>query len=192
MLQDRQTKRRCVRSWAWQGVTEISSLTLLQSQHLSDLTRKGQPNKVDWGDAQEKAYQTLQTLFANEPILHLPNPKKTYYLRTDASDYGVGAVLMQEHDSRLFSVCYDSKKLSNAEHNYSTIEECLTIVWAPKRFIIFLYVVKFVLQVEHKHLKYVNSAKFSNGRLMDGPCFYKATTSELKLSRDPTMREQTT
>ena len=27
---------------------------------LSDLTQKGQPSKVKWGEAQEKAYQTLK------------------------------------------------------------------------------------------------------------------------------------
>ena len=44
---------------------------------LSDLTRKGQPNRVKWGDAQEKAYQIIKTLLVSEPILHLPNPKKS-------------------------------------------------------------------------------------------------------------------
>ena len=29
---------------------------------LSDLIRKGQPNKVEWGEAQEKAYQTIKFL----------------------------------------------------------------------------------------------------------------------------------
>lgn len=29
---------------------------------LSELTRKGQPGKVEWGDAQEKAYQTIKVL----------------------------------------------------------------------------------------------------------------------------------
>ena len=74
---------------------------------------------------------------------------------------------MQEHDGKLFPVCYASKKLSNAERNYSTIEkECLAIVWALKRFNIYLYGVQFVLQVDHEPSKYVNSAKFSNSRLM--------------------------
>ena len=145
------------------------------SASLSDFTRKGQPNKVDWGDAQEKAYQTLKTLPASKRILHLPDPEETYYLRTDTSDYGVGAVLMQEHDSKLFPVCYASKKLSNAERNYSTIEkECLAIVWALKRFNIYLYKVQFVLQVDHEPLKYVNSAKFSNGRLMRWAMFLQS------------------
>ena len=29
---------------------------------LSDLTRKGQHNKVEWGEAQEKAYQSIKAL----------------------------------------------------------------------------------------------------------------------------------
>jgi len=94
---------------------------------------------VDWGKAQEKAYQTIKTHLTNKPILRLPDPKKHYFLLTDASDNGIGAVLMQEHDGKLFPICYASKKLSNAERNYSTIEkECLAIVWAIRRFHMYL------------------------------------------------------
>ena len=103
---------------------------------LSGLTRNGQPIKVEWGDAQERAYQTGKAHLTSTPILHLPNPSKTYYLKTDASDSGIGAFLMHEHEGELFAVCYASKKLSNAERNYSTIEkECLAIVWESRDFI---------------------------------------------------------
>ena len=91
----------------------------------------------------------------------MPDPGKTYFLQTDASDSGIGAVLMQKHDGNLFQVCYASKKLSSAERNYSTIEkECLAIVWGFKRFHLCLYGVPFVLQTDHEPLKYINSAKF--------------------------------
>ena len=117
---------------------------------LSDLTRKGQPNKVEWSEAQEKAYQTIKSYLTSEPILRLPDPAKTYFLRTDASNNGIGAVLMQTHDEKLFPVCYASKKLSSAERNYSTIEkQCLAIVWGIKRFHLYLYGVPFVLQTDH-------------------------------------------
>ena len=53
---------------------------------LSDLTRKGQPNKVEWGEAQEKAYQSIKALLTKEPVLRLPDSRKTYFLQTDASD----------------------------------------------------------------------------------------------------------
>ena len=93
---------------------------------LSDLTRKGQPNKVEWGEAQEKAYQKIKCYLTSEPILRLPDPAKTYSLRTDASNNGISAVLMRRLGEKLFPVCYASKKLSSAERNYSTIEkECL-------------------------------------------------------------------
>ena len=134
---------------------------------LSDLTQKGQPNKVEWSEAQEKAYQTIKSYLTSEPILRLPDPAKTYFLRTDASNNGIGAVLMQLHDEKLFPVCYASKKLSSAERNYSTIEkECLAIVWGIKRFYLYLYGVPFVLQTYHEPLKYMDSAKYTNARLM--------------------------
>ena len=130
---------------------------------LSDLTQKGQPNKVEWSEAQEKAYQTIKSYLTSEPILRLPDPAKTYFLRMDASSNGTGAVLMQRHEEKLFPVCYASEKLSSAERNYSTIEkECLAIVWGIKRFYLYLYGVPFVLQTDHEPLKYMDSAKHTN------------------------------
>ena len=87
------------------------------------------------------------------------------------------ARLMQKHDEKLFPVCYASKKLSSAERNYSTIEkECLAVVWGTKRFHLYLYGVPFVLQTDHEPLKYMNSAKFANGRLMRWAMFLQSYT----------------
>ena len=142
---------------------------------LSDLTRKGQPSKVGWSDAHEKAYQTIKIILTSDPVLRLPDPEKTFVLRTDASDYGIGAVLMQEHEGKLFPICYASRKLSDAERNYSTIEkECLAVVWGIKRFHMYLYGVRFVLQTDHEPLKYMNSAKFTNNRLMRWAMFLQS------------------
>ena len=124
--------------------------------------------------AQEKAYQTIKFHLTNEPIFRVPDSVKTYYLQTDA---GIGAVLMQKHDEKLFPVCYASNKLSNAERNYSTIEkECQTVVWGFKRFNLYLYGVSFVLQTDHEPLKFMNSAKFANGRPMRWALFLQSYT----------------
>ena len=45
---------------------------------ISDLTRKGQPNKVKRGEAQERASQTVKAHLSSKPILHLPDPSKEY------------------------------------------------------------------------------------------------------------------
>lgn len=134
---------------------------------LSDLTRKGQPTKVEWGDAQERAFQTLTSHLTNQPILRLSDPEQTYFLTTDASNEGIGAVLTQKHDEKLFPVCYASKKFSNAERNHSAVEkESLTVVSGIKSFHMYLYGVPLVLQTYHEPLKDMNSAKYSNGHLM--------------------------
>ena len=134
---------------------------------LTDLTRKGCPNKLLWGDAQEKAYMTLKNLLCKEPILRLPDVQKPYILRTDASNNGVGAILLQEHEGAVFPVCYASKKLLPRERKYSTMEkECLAIVWGIKKFITYLYGTDFILQTDHQPLTYLKTAKFINSRIM--------------------------
>jgi hypothetical protein len=134
---------------------------------LTDLTKKGKPKTLQWEEAQEKAYKTLKELLCKDPILHLPDPSKPYVLQTDASDYGIGAILMQDHNGTLFPVCYASKKLTDRERKYCTMErECLAVVWGTKKFINYLYGTQFTLQTDHQPLAYLNTAKFINGRIM--------------------------
>ena len=85
----------------------------------------------------------------------------------DASSVGIGAVLLQENDNRLFPVCFISRKLLERERNYSTIErECLAIVWAIHKLAKFLWGVQFVLQTDHRPLTYLRSSSFKNGRIL--------------------------
>ena len=134
---------------------------------LSDLTKKGMPNRVSWGEVQEKAFVTLQKALLSRPILKLPDYSKPFVLETDASNVGVGASLMQKYEDKLHPIAFASKKLTAAERKYSTLEkECLAIVWAVKKYKLFLAGTKFVLQTDHKPLSYLNSAKFQNDRIM--------------------------
>ena len=104
---------------------------------LSDLTRKGKPNVVIWDAAEESAFNALKCSLTCAPILKLPDTSKPFVLRCDASNIGIGAVLLQYHDGELFPVSYASKKLSDTEKRYSTIErECSAIVWAIKKSIL--------------------------------------------------------
>ena len=134
---------------------------------LTDLTKKGEPKKVRWQEPQEKAYTSLKAMLTSAPILRIPDVKKPFVLRTDASDVGLGAVLLQEYDGKLYPVSYASRKLLDRERNYSAIEkECLAVVWGIKKYIRYLYGVEFVLQTDHQPLIYINQAKFENSKVM--------------------------
>ena len=134
---------------------------------LTDLTRKGQSNKVKWEEAHERAFQTLKCLLVKPPILRLPDFSKMFVLRTDASDKGVAGILMQEFESMLHPIAYASRKLLPREQNYSVIErEALAIIWAIGKFDLYLFGRPFIIQTDHKPLTYIDQTKCLNKRIM--------------------------
>ena len=70
---------------------------------LTDLTRcRG---KIVWTAECQKSLDTLKTLLTSEPILRIPDLSKLFVVQADASQYAIGAVLMQQHDGILLP-CY--------------------------------------------------------------------------------------
>ena len=79
---------------------------------LTDLTRKGNPDKVVWSTTCETAFQRLKALLQESSILKVAEPNKPFVLQTDASDQGLGAVLSQKgDDGQEHPVAYASRKL---------------------------------------------------------------------------------
>ena len=137
---------------------------------LSDLTKRGKPNK-NWKETHDYAFNLLKSSLLCEPILKLPQVTKLFMLRTDASNVAsnvaLGAVLLWEYDGQLFPVSFASRKLSSAERNYSTIErDCLAVVWAIKKFTIYVYGVEFTLQTDYQPLANINRSIFLNDHIM--------------------------
>ena len=97
----------------------------------------------------------------------MPDFNKTFIVQTDASENGIGAALLQEHEEGRFQVEYASKKLLPRESRYSVIErECLAVVWSVGKFMKYLYGKEFVIETDHQPLMYLNQAKYSNSRLV--------------------------
>ena len=68
-------------------------------------------------------------------LLAHPNFDQPFTLQTDASNHGLGAVLLQtDCHGQKKAVAFISRTLTPAERNYSTTEkELLAIVWSFQR-----------------------------------------------------------
>jgi len=69
----------------------------------------------------QQAFETLKPRLMIEPILALPIDEGTYVIDTDASDFGLGAVLSQEQFGIENVTAYASRTLNAAELKYETI-----------------------------------------------------------------------
>ncbi|GFW42861.1 retrovirus-related Pol polyprotein from transposon 297 [Trichonephila clavipes] len=99
-----------------------------------------------------------------EPNVH--NSTKPYIIRTDASNYALGAVLLQGEGSDEHPIEYASRLLSPAERNYSTTErEALAVVWALKKFRGYIEGTEITVASDHQPLKWLLNLKSPTGRL---------------------------
>ncbi|GFV01045.1 hypothetical protein TNCV_1009661 [Trichonephila clavipes] len=78
--------------------------------------------KWQWGFDQQNAFQTLKNSLTTPPVLKQADGTKPYIIRTDASNYALGAVLLQGEGSDEHPIEYASRLLTPAERNYSTTE----------------------------------------------------------------------
>ena len=103
------------------------------AEPLYDLLRKN--TKFEWSETHSAAINTLKTKIANAPIVKFPDYSKAFHLHTDASNTGIGAVLMQETNGILHPIAYVSKTLNKAQRNYATTKrEALALVYALEQF----------------------------------------------------------
>ena len=123
----------------------------------------------------------LRNLLTSSPILRLPDLTLPFILRTDASDVGLGAMLLQQYEDGVFPVAYASKKLLKREQNYSVIErECLAIVFGIKKFEKYLYGTQFTIETDHAPLAYIQKCKAESGRLMRWALFLQTYNFTIK------------
>ncbi|XP_065198307.1 uncharacterized protein LOC135829851 [Sycon ciliatum] len=65
------------------------------AEPLVTMTSKGHPNTLHWTTSAAQAFVQLKGLLVSDPVIVAPNFAAEFYLHTDASDVGLGAVLTQ-------------------------------------------------------------------------------------------------
>lgn len=131
---------------------------------LTNLTKKNR--SWQWKNEQKQSYKTLQEALTSAPILKQADFEKPFTIKTDASNYAIGAALLQGEGPQEHPIEYASRLLTPAERNYTVTEkEALAIVWAVAKFRGYIEGSKFITVTDHQPLKWLLNLKSPTGRL---------------------------
>ena len=132
---------------------------------LFDLTKKNA--KFVWSDICQQSFDNIKSALISEPILTYPDMSKPFKLFTDASDYAVGSILVQESSSGEQNVVqYVSHSLDPVQQRWPTIEkECYAIVYSLQKLRPYLWGAEFEIFTDHKPLKALFAQQIANSKI---------------------------
>ncbi len=125
-----------------------------RSHLLAPLTGLVSPKaKWEWGEKQQSAFEEVKKTISQETLLNFPDFNKEFHIYTDASDYQLGAVIMQDNKPLAFY----SRKLTPTQKRYTTGEqELLSIVETVKELRNILLGQQLIIHTDHKNILYGN------------------------------------
>ncbi|KAJ0894123.1 putative nucleotidyltransferase, Ribonuclease H [Helianthus annuus] len=121
---------------------------------LTDLLKK---NKAwDWDHRCQAAFEGLKEAVMSEPVLALPDVSKPFELHTDASDFAIGGVLIQEGHP----IAFESRKLNDTEKKYTVQEKEMTaVVHCLRTWRHYLLGSRFVIKTDNVATSYFQTQK---------------------------------
>lgn len=149
-----------IASWYRRFIPNFSALC----SPICDLLKKNR--KFEWTSECIDAFDRLKELLISAPILTCPDFEKPFVISTDASDFGLGAVLTQNLDDGEHVIGYSSRSLNKNERRYSTTEkECLAVLFAIEKFRPYVEGSHFTVYTDHHSLIWLSNLKDPTGRL---------------------------
>lgn len=134
---------------------------------LFSLTQKDVP--FVWSEEAQSSFDALKAALSSAPVVALPRfgeDAGMFTLDCDASDVGVGAVLLQEQDGVERPIAFASRKLSKAQRNYSTTrKELLSCVLFVQHFRHYLLGRRFRIRSDHASLQWLINFRHTSGIL---------------------------
>ncbi|CAF4851479.1 unnamed protein product [Rotaria sp. Silwood1] len=131
---------------------------------LFDLTKKHA--KFIWGDEQQNSYNKIKQLLTTKPLLQFPDSDLPFVIQVDASNYGIGAVLMQNFGTGEQPVAYMSQKLNKQQQNWNATEkECFAVVSSIRKWNHYVAGREFIVRTDHHALCWLNRKYNSNPKL---------------------------
>ena len=123
--------------------------------------------RFNWSEECNIAFEKLRSIISSDNLLKPPLPGLTFLVRCDASEVGMGAVLLQKDDNNDERIIeYASKAFSDTQKRYSTIEkEATAIMWSIQNWHYYLIGKKFILETDHKPLIWLQSKRNLTNKL---------------------------
>lgn len=137
---------------------------------LNQLLHKGRT--FHWNKECEQSFQKLKEIIGSDSVLVPYKRDLPITLATDASPYGISAVLSQIIDEEERPIMFASRSLTVAKSRYSQLDrEALALFWGTKKFFLYLYGRKVTFIVDNKPLQQIfnptkNLFPFAASRMM--------------------------
>ena len=136
---------------------------------MTELLGRTKPDKLQWTDKCQQAFDELKNALMNKPVLHPPNFAKPFLLVSDSSKISLSAILMQSGDDDTKAnhvIAYASRKLLGREQRYPVIElELLALVFGLQKFRHIIYQNETRVYTDHRPLSWLNSLVKHSPRL---------------------------
>jgi len=103
------------------------------------------------------AFGEVKARLVADLLLACPDFSITFTLQTDASDYGIGAILTQVTEKGKSNLLLEPKVERRGEKLRTTVKECLATVWAIRKLKPYLEGYRIIVVTDHMALKWLNS-----------------------------------
>jgi hypothetical protein len=121
---------------------------------LTNLLKKG--SLFIWTSEHQLAFDTLKQSMSSAPVLSIPDFTLPFAIETDASNNGIGAVLLQQGHPLAFI----SKPLGPRTQGLSTYEkEYMAILFAVEQWRVYLQLAEFIIYTDQKSLVHLNEQR---------------------------------
>ena len=90
-----------------------------------------QQNNFEWTTEHRKRFEEIKTLLTEQLSNTIPDPNQPFYAMWDASNFGIGAALLQSHNgtTKMNLISANSRLFTQAELRLSTLmRDCKTII----------------------------------------------------------------
>ena len=127
----------------------------------------------------QDAFDQMKVLMAADVLCAYPNHNKPFHIYTDASNYQLGACIMQDD----LPVAYYSKKLNSAQMNYATIDkELLCVIATLHEFHSMLLCAELHIHTDHQNILHVGDSSEQRLRWISYVDEYSPTLSRVPVT----------